>query len=108
MDRLTQIFAFNEQLPMVFTRVDFWIFFLVVYAGFALISNKISLRNAYLMVVSLFFYFKTGGLFVVLLIFSIVSTYYLARWIHRSTSVVRRKGAAGRGFEPTVISVDLF
>lgn len=49
------------------------------------------LRTVYLLLVSLFFYFKTSGVFVILLLFTICSDYFWGRCIHQSPSTARRK-----------------
>ena len=82
---LTNLFAFDNEHPLLFTQSNFWVFFLLVYALFTLIvevgvkrrSSRRSLsvarrltRNGYLFLVSLFFYYKTSGLYVLLLILS--------------------------------------
>ena len=48
-------------------------------------------RTIYLLLVSLFFYFKTSGVFVILLLFTICSDYFWGRCIHRSGSTLQRK-----------------
>lgn len=73
---------------MIFTNVEFWIFFGVVLAVFSLIHPHRTARNAFLFLVSLFFYFKTGGFFFVLLIFSTLVDYAIGFGIHGS----ERKG----------------
>ena len=82
MDRIKEIFAFSDQHPMIFTALDFWVFFIVVFAGFALLSKKTTLRNAYLMLASFFFYYKTSGTFLILLVFSILFAYSTGALIH--------------------------
>lgn len=91
MDRIKNIFEFSDQHPMVFTALDFWVFFIVVFAGFALLADKTKLRNAYLMLASFFFYFKTSGLFLFLLIFSIAFGFYFGAVIHKTTEKWKRK-----------------
>jgi alginate O-acetyltransferase complex protein AlgI len=63
----------------------------VVLAIYGLIYKKQALRNIYLFIVSLFFYYKTGGVFIVLLLFTITSDYTWARLMQSSNSDVRRK-----------------
>ena len=46
-----------------------WAFFAIVFAIFSLVKNRTLLRNAFLFFVSLFFYYKTSGLFTLILIF---------------------------------------
>jgi D-alanyl-lipoteichoic acid acyltransferase DltB (MBOAT superfamily) len=83
-DFLKNIFAFNANSPLLFTQFYFWAFFAFVFAGFALLQNKILLRNTFLFFVSLFFYFKTSGLFVLILIFTTVFNFYQAKFISES------------------------
>jgi D-alanyl-lipoteichoic acid acyltransferase DltB (MBOAT superfamily)/lysophospholipase L1-like esterase len=62
------IFTYHPDRPFIFTNPSFWLFFLVVMAGYSLTSNKVHVRNLYLLLISLFFYFKSGGLFLSLLV----------------------------------------
>ena len=52
-DFLKDTFAFNPNSPLLFTQSYFWVFFLVVFAVFSLIHNKILLRNTFLFFVFL-------------------------------------------------------
>ncbi|MCF0176089.1 MAG: MBOAT family protein [Bacteroidales bacterium] len=85
---LKDVFAFNENSPLLFTQFYFWAFFAVVFCLFALMRNRTLLRNSYLFAVSLFFYYKTSGLFVLILLFVTLSDFFYAKRIHRS----RRRG----------------
>jgi D-alanyl-lipoteichoic acid acyltransferase DltB (MBOAT superfamily) len=78
---LKDIFVFNSSFPLLFTQFYFWAFFAFVFAGFSLLKNKILLRNTFLAFVSLFFYYKTSGLFVLILIFTTVFNFYQAGFI---------------------------
>lgn len=69
---------------MIFTNVEFWIFFGVVLGIFSLVHPHRTIRNTFLFLVSLFFYFKTGGFFFVLLIFSTLVDYGIGFAIHGS------------------------
>lgn len=84
MNRLREIFTFSEAFPLIFTQASFWIFFAIIYLVFALIYRKIKIRNFYLLIISLFFYYKTSGMFVGLLIFTTLSNFYLGAGIFRS------------------------
>ena len=91
LDFLKTVFAFDANSPLLFTQFYFWAFFAIVFAGFALLQNKILLRNAFLCFVSLFFYFKTSGLFVLILIFTTVFNFYQADWIYRANTERKKK-----------------
>ena len=82
------IFAFNPDSPLLFTQFYFWAFFALVYALFALImsgsnvsNQKLHLRNVYLLFVSWFFYYKTSGLFLLILAFITLSDWFIAQRI---------------------------
>ena len=85
------IFSFNPGKPFIFSSPAFWIFFLLVLAGFGLVYKKLFLRNLYLLVVSLFFYYKTGGLFLFLLIFVTIIDYTCGYLIFNSRTRLRSR-----------------
>ena len=74
-----QIFAYDPSSPLVFTQFYFWAFFGVVYALFTFFKSKRLLRNAFLFFASLFFYYKTSGLSILILLFVICSDFFIAR-----------------------------
>ena len=104
---LTNLFAFDDDHPLLFTQFHFWAFFLFVFIGFWLIVSigdkrsrrrlsdlptqlRISkarrlIRNGYLFLVSLFFYYKTSGRYVALLIFATVVGYFLGILLDRQS-----------------------
>ena len=88
---LLEIFSFNASKPLLFTQFYFWAFFAFVLAGFSFIHNRQLLRNTFLFAVSLFFYFKTSGLFVLILIFSVAFNFFLAKRIHSADNTLKKK-----------------
>ncbi len=107
MDFLHHIFGFNSESPLLFTQFYFWAFFALVYAVFALImevgaqsaqairregdkaqgrNTRLHLRNIFLMAVSWFFYYKTSGLFLLILIFVTISDWLIAKRIYACQS----------------------
>lgn len=83
-DLFRHIFAFDPDSPLLFTQFYFWAFFAIVYAVFSLLHSKRLLRNTFLLFVSLFFYYKSSGLAVLILLFVTCSDYLLARLIYRA------------------------
>ncbi len=81
---LGDTFAFDPQSPLLFTQHYFWIFFLVVFALFSFLHNKVLMRNAFLFVVSVFFYYKTSGWFTLILIFSTFFNYFTGAKIYKA------------------------
>lgn len=112
---LTNLFAFDSAHPLLFTQFHFWAFFFIVYFGFCLIvsigeqrerrrlthlptTQRISharrlWRNGYLFFVSLFFYYKTSGNYVALLIFATIVGYFLGILFD---NLAHRQAASGK------------
>ena len=89
MSFLHHIFAFDSNSPLLFTQFYFWAFFAIVYSVFALIvrkrtSARLHLRNVFLLFVSWFFYYKTSGLFLLILAFVTLSDWLIAKGIYRA------------------------
>jgi D-alanyl-lipoteichoic acid acyltransferase DltB (MBOAT superfamily) len=89
---LFSLLNFNPDKPFVFTSAAFWIFFLLVLAVYSFVYKKLLIRNIYLFLVSLFFYYKAGGLFLFILIFVTIIDYSCGFLIFKT------KRAAGRRF----------
>ena len=111
MEFLHHIFGFNSESPLLFTQFYFWAFFALVYAVFALImevgaqsaqarrregekekgwNTRLHLRNVFLMAVSWFFYYKTSGLFLLLLLFVTLSDWLIAQQIYQAKGERRK------------------
>ncbi len=73
------LFSFDQAHPLLFTQFYFWAFFAIVLAFLSFFRNKVLMRNAFLFFVSLFFYYKTSGLFLMLLGLVIVYNYLAGR-----------------------------
>ena len=77
------LFAFDQAHPLLFTQFYFWAFFALVFAVFSCFHSKPLLSNGYLFACSLFFYYKTSGVFLALLVFVIVYNFLAAKWLHK-------------------------
>ena len=84
MQRIQQLFSFNSQEPLIFTQLDFWLFFILVMVIFSAIHKHFLTRSIFLTVVSLFFYFKTSGLFVLLLGLTLVVNFLLGKLVQET------------------------
>lgn len=82
---------YDPESPLIFTRFYFWGFFLVVLVFYSILYKHRAVRNAYLFLISLFFYYKTGGLFLFILIFSTVTDFYLGKAIYHARSTAGKK-----------------
>ena len=113
MSFLHHIFAFDSNSPLLFTQFYFWAFFAIVYSIFALIvrkqtSARLHLRNVFLLFVSWFFYYKTSGLFLLILAFVTLSDWLIAKGIYRARYAAPASppsGGSRRGSLLLVLSV---
>ena len=99
-----QLFSFDSSHPLLFTQIHFWVFFLIVFAVYTffctdrpLTKQRRVARNAYLFAVSLLFYYKTSGLFVLLLVFSTLLGWWLGIRMDSTPSQSRRKALMAIG-----------
>lgn len=90
-ERLQKIFSFEAQDSMVFNRLDFWLFFIFIMIFFAMLHKHQLVRSIFITLVSLFLYYKTSGLFVLLLGLSITVNFGLGKWIFKAESDLKRK-----------------
>ena len=91
MSRILEFLSFNAETPLLFTQFYFWAFFALVFAVFSLLHNKLLLRNLFLFAASAFFYYKTSGICLLILLFCTLSDFFIAKRIHRSEVSWQRK-----------------
>ena len=106
------ILAFNPDSPLLFTQFYFWAFFALVYALFALIMANVRgqrqglhLRNVYLLFVSWFFYYKTSGLFLLILAFVTLSDWVIAGRI--KSAITHSKPSLAKFLLALSVTIDL-
>lgn len=90
LDFLKNLFSFDQAHPLLFTQFYFWAFFAIVMAFLCVFRNKVLLRNAFLFFISLFFYYKTSGLFLILFAFVIGFNYLAGFWMGRLARLERK------------------
>ncbi len=74
-NKVVSFVRYDPAEPFVFTSTAFWIFLLIVLLGFSSVVKHKSMRNTWLLLVSLWFYYKAGGLFFLLLLFTSLVNY---------------------------------
>ena len=86
LDFVRNLFSFDQAHPLLFTQFYFWAFFAIVMAFLCVFRSKVLLRNAFIFFASLFFYYKTSGLFLILLGFVILYNYIAGLWLAKDRS----------------------
>ncbi len=73
--QLRSVLGYHPDQTFIFTTAGFWIFFLVVMSGFALLHRRRAMCHTWLLALSLYFYYRAGGLFIILLLLTTIITY---------------------------------
>lgn len=81
LQNLSKIFIYDEKAPMLFNSGAFLFLFTVFITIYAFIYQHPRARIAYVLAFSLFFYYKSSGAYLVILLFSIVLDYLVALWM---------------------------
>ena len=84
---------YSEDSPMLFTHASFWIFFMAVLFFYSFLYKRNVWRNAFLFVVSIYFYYRCGGYYFVLLLLSVLVNYIVGLGISK-TNIQRKKKLA--------------
>ena len=90
-ETIKPVIFFDKSSPLIFTNLLFWYFFAFVLLGYSLVHKHTAVRNGFLFLVSIYFYYKTSEWFFYLLLFSTVSDYFIGNAIHNSEKVIVRK-----------------
>jgi D-alanyl-lipoteichoic acid acyltransferase DltB (MBOAT superfamily) len=89
---LKDILLYSKDSPLIFTRLYFWVFFGLILTFYSFIYKQKTVRNAYLFLVSLFFYYKTSGLFFFILLFSTLADFIIGKRIYKTENLLAKKG----------------
>lgn len=89
-EQLTDILAFDEHAPWQFTTFHFWVFLAIVLMFLCLMQKKVWMRNAFLFAMSVFFYYKTSGIFTLILIFATVNNFFIGKGIGKAHSLAMK------------------
>lgn len=90
-DIIPGLLGYDSNSPLLFTQFYFWAFFGVVLAVLSLLGKRIAMRNAFLCAASFFFYYKSSGMFVSLLAFTVVFCFFCGKNIHKSPTPGKKK-----------------
>ncbi|RZJ70924.1 MBOAT family protein [Flavobacterium sp.] len=93
LDNWESWFLFNKKEPILFNTPLFLGMFLIFYPIYTLTlkSKTHALRNLYVFAFSLFFYYKSSGVYFCLLLISGVTDYNLAKLLYQETQQAYRK-----------------
>lgn len=90
-DKLLEVLKYDPQAPLMFNSGFFIFFFLIVVIGVNMLKKNLHARNIFLMCMSFYFYYKSSGLYLFILIFTSIFDYVLAQYMAREENHGKRK-----------------
>lgn len=90
-EQIKSWFIFDEKAPLLFNTGLFLGLFLVFYFWYILLRKANTVRMIYVIAFSLFFYYKSSGIYFLLLIASSIVDYNLGNLVHRTQSDINKK-----------------
>lgn len=91
LDDVIHWFTFNPKEPLLFNSALFLGMFIVFYLIYIGLRKTFHARLLYVVLFSLFFYYKSSGLYLFILIGSSLMDYTFANTIHHSTNEVKKR-----------------
>ena len=89
--RVQELLRYDPSAPLIFNSGLFLFLFTAFAAGYALLRRATSLRIVYVILFSIYFYYKSSGIYFLLLVFAAVSDFAIAHYIYRSKSQSAKK-----------------
>ena len=89
--RLIGVFSYDSQAPMIFSSGFFLWLFTAFISVYVLLTQKNTARILFVTAFSYFFYYKSSGVYFMLLALVTVSDFFLARRMNVTASAVQRK-----------------
>ena len=83
-NKILALLEYDPSHPLMFNSGFFLYFFVFVILFYNLVNQNVKMRSIYLMVVSHFFYYKSSGLFLGILIYTTVLDFTIAKYMARS------------------------
>ena len=84
LSRVQELLHYDATAPLIFNSGLFLYMFVAFAAGYLLLRRADSLRILYVIAFSLYFYYKSSGIYFLLLLFSAVADYLIAHAIDSS------------------------
>ncbi len=90
-ERMLELFQYNAEQPMIFSSGLFLLLFCAFFAIYSSLSRHNTLRILYVIAFSLYFYYKSSGVYLLLLVFASMSDYSIGHTIYSASSQRAKK-----------------
>jgi alginate O-acetyltransferase complex protein AlgI len=88
---LSRFFYFDSKSPIIFNSGQFLLFFTLFLFVYIWIFNRVNWRIGWLTLFSIFFYYKSSGIFVLLLMGTIIFNWFIAIKLEQKVKEQERK-----------------
>ena len=92
--RLLSLLSFDALSPMTLASGFFLFAFVLFMSGYMLVRRRANLRNIYVLLFSLYFYYKLSGIYLLLLLFVAISDFLIGGRVARC----KEQGRSSRGW----------
>ncbi|MBN1338481.1 MAG: MBOAT family protein [Bacteroidales bacterium] len=89
--KIQEVFVYDPGAPLLFNSGTFLVLFLCFYGIFILTRRQKVFRTTYTVLFSIFFYYKSSGIFFWILIFSTLTGYLIGQQLYFSRKPLHRK-----------------
>ena len=92
--RVVSLLEYDAASPLTLTTGFFLFAFLVFGVGYIMVRGRAHLRTLYVVLFSLYFYYKLSGLYLLLLLFVALTDYLIGRRVYS----IKQRGGSGGGW----------
>lgn len=89
--KIKEVFVYDPQAPLLFNSGTFLVLFLFFYGIYILTRRQKTFRIVYTVLFSLFFYYKSSGLYFWILVFSTVTGYLIGQGLYLYKNPLKRR-----------------
>lgn len=90
-ENMGDLFVYHRQAPMLFSSGLFFFLFIVFLVFYISLRKHRLARFIYVTLFSLYFYYKSSGIWFLLLVFTATSDFFIAQWVTQASTVTKKK-----------------
>ncbi|MEW6087079.1 MAG: MBOAT family O-acyltransferase [bacterium] len=91
LDKFLRVFLYNPKQPLIFNTAFFFFLFIGFLFIYQFVHKNQKAKIIYICLFSTYFYYKSNGVFVLLLLFTAISDYILAEYIDKTGSKTKKQ-----------------
>ena len=89
--KIWDLLKYSPEEPMLFNSGLFFFLFTLFLAGYSFLYKHTKARILYILIFSLYFYYKSSGAYVLILCGTVLADYYISLKLHQIKDALKRK-----------------